>query len=233
MLSCCVRIASWPRLAQTTRVGQGRQLKCRQWSRLPPRPGLADDLGNRDHPYGEDASVAAPGARRARGGDRLGARQTSCREAGAISSSRCKAAVRSPCEARLGRPRVLRAIGGGRTCRLGAIGLNLLLDTHALLWWIAGGSSLSPTAHSAVADENNAVCVSAATTWEITTRFRIGKLLGVTAIVADLAAPSLWPVSMAAHSDRRKPNSATDRTPTRWLRRVESGRALAGGGMRR
>ena len=69
----------------------GRQLKCRQWSRLPPRPRLADDLsyhGNRDHPYVEDASVAAPGARRARRGDRRGARQTSCREVGAISSSR-------------------------------------------------------------------------------------------------------------------------------------------------
>jgi PIN domain nuclease of toxin-antitoxin system len=66
--------------------------------------------------------------------------------------------------------------------------VNLLLDTHAFLWWIAGDTSLSQAARSAIADASNAVFVSAATAWEITTKFRLGKLPGVGAIAADLAA---------------------------------------------
>jgi PIN domain nuclease of toxin-antitoxin system len=71
---------------------------------------------------------------------------------------------------------------------VGGTRLNLLLDTHAFLWWIAGDAALSRTGRAAVADEGNAVFVSAATAWEITTKFRIGELPGVAAIVADLAA---------------------------------------------
>jgi PIN domain nuclease of toxin-antitoxin system len=66
--------------------------------------------------------------------------------------------------------------------------LNLLLDTHAFLWWIAGDTALSRPARAAVGDDNNAVFVSAASAWEIATKFRLGKLPGVAAIAADLAA---------------------------------------------
>ena len=78
-------------------------------------------------------------------------------------------------------------VAGGRTCRVGGTGLNLLLDTHAFLWWIAGDTTLSQTDRAAIADEGNAVFVSAATAWEIATKFRFGKLPGVAAIVTDLA----------------------------------------------
>ncbi len=64
--------------------------------------------------------------------------------------------------------------------------MQLLLDTHALLWWLAGDVSLSPRARAAVEDTGNAVFVSAASAWEITTKYRIGKLPGVAAIAADL-----------------------------------------------
>jgi PIN domain nuclease of toxin-antitoxin system len=66
--------------------------------------------------------------------------------------------------------------------------LRLLLDTHALLWWVAGDTALSLPARTAIADDGNPVFVSAASAWEIATKFRIGKLPGVSAIVADLAA---------------------------------------------
>jgi len=66
--------------------------------------------------------------------------------------------------------------------------LNLLLDTHAFLWWIAGDPALSRSAGAAIGDDSNAVFVSAATAWEITTKFRIGKLPGSAAIADDLAA---------------------------------------------
>jgi PIN domain nuclease of toxin-antitoxin system len=66
--------------------------------------------------------------------------------------------------------------------------LRLLLDTHAFLWWLAGDEALSVPARTAIADENNAVFVSAASAWEIATKHRLGKLPGVAAIVADLEA---------------------------------------------
>jgi PIN domain nuclease of toxin-antitoxin system len=66
--------------------------------------------------------------------------------------------------------------------------VELLLDTHAFLWWLAGDDSLSGNAKTAIADEANSVFISAASAWEITTKYRIGKLLGVGAIMADLEA---------------------------------------------
>ncbi|MCC6622199.1 MAG: type II toxin-antitoxin system VapC family toxin [Deltaproteobacteria bacterium] len=64
---------------------------------------------------------------------------------------------------------------------------TLLLDTHAFLWWLAGDTRLSRRARAAVADEDNEVLVSAASAWEIATKWRLGKLPGVEAIVNDIA----------------------------------------------
>lgn len=54
--------------------------------------------------------------------------------------------------------------------------MKLLLDTHALIWWLAGDDALSIPARQAIADEANAVAVSAASAMEVATKFRIGKL---------------------------------------------------------
>ncbi len=64
--------------------------------------------------------------------------------------------------------------------------MQLLLDTHTFLWWLSGDSALSDAARRAIADEGNGIFVSAASTWEIATKHRLGKLPGVAAIVADL-----------------------------------------------
>ena len=55
-------------------------------------------------------------------------------------------------------------------------GLRLLLDTHDLIWWLAGDEALSRHARDAIADEANSVAVSAASAMEVATKFRIGKL---------------------------------------------------------
>jgi PIN domain nuclease of toxin-antitoxin system len=65
--------------------------------------------------------------------------------------------------------------------------LRLLLDTHAFLWWLAGDDNLSTTSRQAIGNPDNEVFVSAASAWEIATKFRLGKLPGAAAIVADLA----------------------------------------------
>jgi PIN domain nuclease of toxin-antitoxin system len=66
--------------------------------------------------------------------------------------------------------------------------MQLLLDTHAFLWWLAGDSNLSTTAKKAIGNEDNTVYVSAASAWEITTKHRLGKLPGAGVVAADVAA---------------------------------------------
>jgi len=65
--------------------------------------------------------------------------------------------------------------------------VRLLLDTHALLWWLLGDPGLSVIARTAIADPGNEVFASAASAWEITTKFRIGKLPKAAVIAADIA----------------------------------------------
>ena len=63
--------------------------------------------------------------------------------------------------------------------------MRLLLDTHALLWWLAGDERLSVPARRAIDGEANDVYVSAASAWEICTKVRIGKLPGAAEVAAD------------------------------------------------
>lgn len=66
--------------------------------------------------------------------------------------------------------------------------MRLLLDAHALIWWLAGDLSLSATAQNAIADDRNDVFVSAASAWEIATKYRIGKLSQAALLAADVAS---------------------------------------------
>jgi len=54
--------------------------------------------------------------------------------------------------------------------------VRLLLDAHALLWWLADDPALGGAARSQVADPANTVFVSAATVWEISIKRALGKL---------------------------------------------------------
>jgi len=53
--------------------------------------------------------------------------------------------------------------------------MRLLLDTHALLWWLAD-EGLSARARDAIADPDNLVAVSSASAWEISIKKALGKL---------------------------------------------------------
>ena len=64
--------------------------------------------------------------------------------------------------------------------------MRLLLDTHALLWWLDGDRRLTRRARTAITDEDNVIVVSAASAWEITTKVRLGKLPGADAVAADV-----------------------------------------------
>ncbi len=64
--------------------------------------------------------------------------------------------------------------------------MKVLLDTHALLWWLFDDPRLSATARSAIAESKNEVAVSSASAWEIATKHRIGKLPEATEAVNNL-----------------------------------------------
>lgn len=54
--------------------------------------------------------------------------------------------------------------------------MNLLLDTHVLLWALDDDPALSTAARAAIIDGSNLVFVSAATAWEIAIKRALGKL---------------------------------------------------------
>ena len=53
---------------------------------------------------------------------------------------------------------------------------RFLLDTHALLWWLADSKQLGDRCREMISDQRNQVFVSAATTWEISVKMSLGKL---------------------------------------------------------
>ena len=54
--------------------------------------------------------------------------------------------------------------------------MRILLDTHVLLWWLAGDAALPRNAGDAIADSDSEVLVSAATAWEIAIKKAAGRL---------------------------------------------------------
>jgi PIN domain nuclease of toxin-antitoxin system len=53
---------------------------------------------------------------------------------------------------------------------------SLLVDTQAVLWWLADEPSLSQGARAALADPANEALVSSASLWEIAIKRSLGKL---------------------------------------------------------
>jgi PIN domain nuclease of toxin-antitoxin system len=54
--------------------------------------------------------------------------------------------------------------------------VRLLLDTHALLWWLIDDPQLLPVARDAVANFENEVFVSACSGYEIAYKQKLGRL---------------------------------------------------------
>jgi len=56
----------------------------------------------------------------------------------------------------------------------------IVLDTHALVWWVDGGSSLSKAARAAIdreqRDENGIILISSISAWEVALLVQKGRL---------------------------------------------------------
>ena len=65
---------------------------------------------------------------------------------------------------------------------------KFLIDTHVLLWWLFGDVRLSSRAYDLIQSPDHAILVSSASAWEISTKFRLGKLPHAGEAVGHLAA---------------------------------------------
>ncbi len=54
--------------------------------------------------------------------------------------------------------------------------MKCLLDTHALLWWLADDPRLGRQARAVIAEPANTILVSVVSLWELSVKHRIGKL---------------------------------------------------------
>ena len=62
----------------------------------------------------------------------------------------------------------------------------MILDTHIFLWWLFGDSQLSQNLNKLIRDIDNKIYVSAASVWEISTKYRIGKLPKASSVAQDV-----------------------------------------------
>ncbi len=79
----------------------------------------------------------------------------------------------------------------------------LLLDAHAVLWWLADDPTLAPAARSAIADPVNDVLVSAGTVWEIAIKRVLGKLDAPDGLTEALVAAGFDILPIVAHDAER------------------------------
>jgi len=54
--------------------------------------------------------------------------------------------------------------------------MELLLDTHAFLWWVDGSRPLPRAARAAIANPNNTCSISLASCWEMAIKISLGRL---------------------------------------------------------
>jgi PIN domain nuclease of toxin-antitoxin system len=56
------------------------------------------------------------------------------------------------------------------------MGVNYLIDTHILLWWLFNDPKLNAECQDIIRNPENRILVSSVSAWEIATKYRIGKL---------------------------------------------------------
>jgi PIN domain nuclease of toxin-antitoxin system len=74
--------------------------------------------------------------------------------------------------------------------------VNLLLDTHVLLWWFDDPALLSEKARNAITEGDNMVFVSAAVAWEIAIKKALGKLDAPDDLEDTMAAERFQPLPL-------------------------------------
>jgi PIN domain nuclease of toxin-antitoxin system len=84
--------------------------------------------------------------------------------------------------------------------------MKVLLDSHALVWFLTGNPLLPSRARAVAEKEDTILCVSAVTAWEIANKVRLGKWPEAAELTETLAAVmeqfSFEPVSITIEHAR-------------------------------
>ena len=75
--------------------------------------------------------------------------------------------------------------------------MRLLLDSHALLWWLSEDAGLAAEADAVVRDPQSLVVVSAATVWEIGIKQALGKLRPPERLLERISAERFTPLAIS------------------------------------
>lgn len=76
--------------------------------------------------------------------------------------------------------------------------MRLLLDTHALLWWLTDNPRLGPKTRALISKNDVEVLVSVVSLWEATIKFGIGKLRERgSELWADIEVEALTPLAIS------------------------------------
>ena len=79
--------------------------------------------------------------------------------------------------------------------------MNVLLDTHILLWWLDDSDDLSSRAREIISNPSNTIFISAVVLWEIRLKQSLGKLTLPSGFEAALADGSFEALPLtAAHT---------------------------------
>ena len=62
----------------------------------------------------------------------------------------------------------------------------MIIDTHIFLWWLFDDSRLPVSIKNYIQNIDNSIYVSAASVWEISTKFRLGKLPEATSVAQNV-----------------------------------------------
>ena len=81
----------------------------------------------------------------------------------------------------------------------------ILLDTHIFLWWLFDDPQLSKNLRHQIGNIDTTIFVSAASAWEISTKYRIGKLPEAGSVAENVPK---WIVKAGFHSMNIKPEHA-------------------------
>ena len=81
--------------------------------------------------------------------------------------------------------------------------MNLLLDSHAFLWWIGSREPLAAGAFEAISDPTSVVVVSAASVWELSIKRALGKLTATGVFEEEIADHGFVPLPITVeHAER-------------------------------
>ncbi|MGA6926520.1 MAG: type II toxin-antitoxin system VapC family toxin [Desulfosarcina sp.] len=64
--------------------------------------------------------------------------------------------------------------------------MGIILDTHIFLWWLFDDDRLPVGIKGQIKDVDNPIFISAASVWEIATKYRLGRLPGAASVAEEV-----------------------------------------------